>query len=75
MSKLKMFKKNIEDKEKYKISNEQLEEYKKRGYELQSLVNQSLKDKDYKKAKEYSLELADIIKFLRKVKKYANKTS
>lgn len=75
MSKLKMFKKNIEDKEKYKISNEQLEEYKKRGYELQSLVNQALKDKDYKKAKEYSLELADIIKFLRKVKKYANKAS
>ena len=75
MSKLNMFKKNIEDKEKYKISNQQLEEYKKRGYELQSLVNQALKDKDYKKAKEYAFELAEIIKFLKKVKKYANKTS
>lgn len=75
MSKLNMFKKNIEDKEKYKISNEELEEYKKRGYELQSLVNQALKDKDYKKAKEYAFELAEIIKFLKKVKKYANKTS
>ena len=75
MSFSRKIKKNIENEEKYKISNEELEEYKKRGYELQSLVNQALKDKDYKKAKEYAFELAEIIKFLKKVKKYANKTS
>lgn len=75
MSKLKSIKKNIENREKYKISNEELEEYKKRGFELQGLVKKSLDDKDYKKAKEYAFELAEIIKFLKKVKKYANKTS
>lgn len=75
MGKFKMFKKKIEDKEKYKISNVELEEYKKRGFELQGLVKKALDNKDYKKAKEYSMELADIIKFLRMVKKYADKTS
>lgn len=75
MSCLKKIKKNIDDKEKYTISNEELENYKKRGYVLKELIEKAIKNKEYKKAKEYSCELAENIKFLRKVKKYADKTS
>ena len=75
MSCLKKIKKNIDDKEKYTISNEELENYKKRGYILKELIEKAIKNKDYKKVKEYSCELAENIRFLRKVKKYADKTS
>lgn len=71
----KKIKKNIENKEKYKISTEELENYKKRGFELKELIEKATKNKEYKKVKEYSCELAENIKFLRKVKKYADKTS
>lgn len=75
MSILKRFKKEKEETEKYIISNEELEKYKNRGIELKDLIKEALRNQDYTLAKEYSCELADIIKFLRKVKKYANKTS
>lgn len=75
MSCLRKIKKNIENKEKYKISKEELENYKKRGFELKELIEKAFKNKEYKKSKEYSCELAENIKFLRKVKKYADKNS
>lgn len=70
---LRKFKKNLEEKEKYTITKEELEKMKLRGYELKELIEESIKNKEYKKAQQYSLELSDNIKFLRKVKKYADK--
>lgn len=67
------FKKNLEEKEKYTITKEELEKMKLRGFELKELIEESIKNKEYKKAQQYSLELSDNIKFLRKVKKYADK--
>ena len=71
---LKKIKKEIDNKEKYSfITEEELEQLKNRGIELKALVDESLKNKDYKSARDYSLELAEIIKKLRKYKKYAKK--
>ena len=71
---LKNIKKNIDEKEKYTITNEELEKIKKRGIELKGLIEDAIRNKEFKKAQKYSYELADSIKFLRKVKKYADKT-
>lgn len=70
---LRKFKKNLEEKEKYTLTKEELEKMKLRGFELKELIEVSIKNKEYKKAQQYSLELSDNIKFLRKVKKYADK--
>lgn len=70
---LRKFKKNLEVKGKYTITKEELEKMKLRGFELKELIEESIKNKEYKKAQQYSLELADNIKFLRKIKKYADK--
>lgn len=70
---LRKFKKKLEEKEKYTITKEELEKMKLRGYELKELIEESIKNKEYKKTQQYSLELSDNIKFLRKVKKYADK--
>lgn len=74
MSCFRKINRNIKEKEKYTITDEELEKIKNRGIELKSLIENALKNGDYKKAQEYSYELADSIKYLRKVKKYADKT-
>ena len=74
MSCFRKINRNIKEKEKYTITDEELEKIKNRGIELNSLIENALKNGDYKKAQEYSYELADSIKYLRKVKKYADKT-
>lgn len=71
---IKKIKKEIDNKEKYSfISEEELEQLKNRGIELKGLVDESLRNKDFKSARDYSIELAEIIKKLRKYKKYAKK--
>lgn len=65
---------NLRKKEDYSfISEQELEQLKNRGIELKGLIEQSLKNKDFKSARDYSIELAEIIKKLRKYKKYAKK--
>ena len=60
-------------KEDYSITEDELNGWLDRGIELKNLFDESMKNKDYKSAQKYSLELADIIKKLRKYKKYAKK--
>lgn len=66
--------KEKDNKEKYSfISEEDLNAKKNRGIELKGLIEKALKEKDYKSAQKYSIELAEIIKEVRKYKKYAKK--
>ena len=55
------------------LTEEELDQLKNRVIELKGLIDEALKNKDYKSARDYSLELAEIIKKLRKYKKYAKK--
>ena len=65
---------NLRKKEDYLfISEQELEQLKNRGIELKGLIEQSLRNKDFKSARDYSIELAEIIKKVRKYKKYAKK--
>lgn len=57
------------------LSVEELNKMNARGIELQTIVKNDLKNKDFKSAKEHSLELANIIKKLKKYKKYVQKSS
>lgn len=57
------------------LSVEELNKMNARGIELQAIVKNDLKNKDFKRAKEHSIELANIIKELKKYKKYAKKNS
>lgn len=52
------------------LSEDELIELNNRGLELKNLFDESMRNKDYKSAQKYSLELADIIKKLRKYKQY-----
>lgn len=68
------FLKNIKKQEKYSfISEDELKRMNDRGIELKNLVDNDIKNKDYKSARDHSVELANIIKELRKYKKYAKK--
>ena len=68
------FLKNIKKQEKYSfISEDELKRMNDRGIELKNLVDNDIKNKDYKSARDHSLELANIIKELRKYKRYAKK--
>lgn len=66
------FLKNIKKQEKYSfLSEDDLKRMNDRGIELKSLVDNDIANKDYKSAQKHSIELANIIKELRKYKKYA----
>lgn len=66
------FLKNIKKQEKYSfLSEDDLKRMNDRGIELKSLVDNDIANKDYKLAQKHSIELVNIIKELRKYKKYA----
>lgn len=66
------FLKNIKKQEKYSfLSEDDLKRMNDRGIELKSLVDNDIANKDYKSAQKHSIELVNIIKELRKYKKYA----